>query len=222
VESMKGIFSQVRPVIADELKTEPVEFVPAKTGVSFVDQLSVTVAHGVWRNLHTAWKMDDQIRKLDAESVLLPVNLVTPEGVAKGRFIVEEAQGMLTAMMKELESNNQAFIDTVLAIDMPDKAAFMRGIRRANESGMASNLRFVENQRAILDVSSRILAFADSKAGTMTVKNGKLIVKTDEDLQAYNDLIAEMGVVLKGSDAIHDTVLRKVDALANGNLKDVR
>jgi hypothetical protein len=201
--------------------TAPVLFIPEKTGIAHVDQFTSLVATSFWRNTNNGWKIDAELKELGFEEVLLPTSLVTPEKVAKGRFVLDEADAKLAILLRENQSNIDAFRVSLAAIDMPNKEAVAGIIQRAMERNVDDTVRYAENQRAMLGIMRRVLAFAESRMGKLTVKNGVLQLPDDADVALYNGLVAEAKRESARFDAQLGAVVKRIDDLAAGKLPKV-
>lgn len=195
--------------VQSESKAEPVLFVPPKIGISYVDAVMELVANSAFRNAHATWRVDHEIDGLGADQIMAPENLVAPEKLSQSRAALDQIEQKVEAFMIEIETNVAQFTEGFKAINMPGKQEFQRGFQIGLERHVDWSVRFVENQRALVDVMRRTLAFCEARKGQLGLRDGKVLLQSDADVDLYNALVAEIQrEVAKGEDIRNESIGR--------------
>jgi hypothetical protein len=217
LKGLQAIGAHFKARIDSGTTAEPVLFVPDKVGIAYVDQVTELVARTGFRNTHGAWRIDAELTAIGVETLVVPANLVTPQGVARGKRVLLQCEEKLDTLMRENAETMQTFVTAFQAIDMPEKEHILRGLQLGMERHLDWSVRFVENQRAIVDIMRRVLAFAETRMGKMTInKDGALAMEDDADIALFNGLVAEMQREGARAEAVSAEALQKVKDLADG------
>lgn len=168
----------------------PVLYLPPETGIPHVDRLIKLMATTSWNGSDMSWRYNRDLHALGVRDLLLPPNLVSPEGVAQGLATMDTADARLSAFAHELETCFNALRDGLAPLDMPGGEAARRQIAGALERNLQMLAGTVESQRTLFALSRRVLTFAQQRIGHITLQNGKLIMSS-EDIVIYNGMQAE-------------------------------
>ena len=197
---------------------EPVLFMPEKVGIGYVDKLTELVATMAFRNAHSAWRIDRELAALGMEAVVAPASLVTPQGIARSKLTLSKVDDKIDTLMRENDATMKLFVDKIAQIDMPGRDEMLIGVRRGMERHLDWCVRFVENQRAIVDVIRRVVAFADARMGKIKLKDDTLVISDDADLRHYNELVAEMKRELVRYEAVRGEAIKRISDMAGAKV----
>lgn len=201
------------------MQTEPVMFLPEKTGLSYVDNVMRLIATSAFRNTHATWRVDHEIDDLGVATMMAPNSLASAEQRPKSRAALDQIEQKVEGFLIEVDANLAQFTEGFKAVDMPGKQEFMRGFQIGLERHVNWSVRFAENQRAMLDVMRRILAFVEARKGQVEAKDDKLLFQSDADVELYNALFEEMQREVAKSNVIRGEAMGRVaKAAAQGKL----
>jgi hypothetical protein len=218
LKGLRAVAGNLKSQLDSANGAEPKLLMPEKTGVAKIDQVMALVATTSWRNTHSAWRIDKELTDLGIESVASPENLVTPQGVARSRQILSQVDDKIDMLMRENEATMKTFLADFSAIDLPNKKDMLVGMKRGLERHMEWSVRFVENQRALVDIMKRMVAFADSRMGQIKVKDKTLVMDADADADLYNKLVAEMQDEVARYEKVRGEVVKRVNDVAAGKM----
>lgn len=170
---------------------EPTRFLPPPTGVAWVDRYSALMADVAFNTDHATWQLDQDLGALGITTLLTPQSLTDAANAGKRRAVLDAIETKVEQFLVEVNANLARHASELEALDMPFKDDFMLGARRGREGQLATCARVAENQRAVLDVMRRMLAFAESRQGKMSEREGKLVFKEEADRAAYLALVAD-------------------------------
>ncbi|MES2324248.1 MAG: energy transducer TonB [Pseudomonadota bacterium] len=199
-------------------KLAPTAFIPEKTGISYIDETTRVMAETAGTNLKAEWQLDQDLKELGIEALFQPATISSPEKVAAARIVVERIDARVEAFLGTADSNTKSAVAALKAIEMPWKEAFHQGLESALERKLDWYVRFAENQRGMIDVTRRMLAFADSRKGRIKLQEGTLYFDTMEDSETFNRLAAEMRRGAEKIDILRNEAMQRVVDLGNGKV----
>jgi len=199
-----------------QVRTEPVMFLPEKTGVSYVDAVMGLVATSAFRNTHATWRVDHDIDALDMSMMLAPKNLASAEQWPKSRAALDQVEQMVEGFMVEVDGNLARFVEGFKSISMPGKQEFQRGFQKGLERHVDWSVRFAENQRAMLDIMRRIIAFVEARKGQVETDGDKLLFRTDADVELYQALVEQLQREFAKGDVLRNEAIGRVTKTAQG------
>lgn len=167
---------------------------PARNPRELFDGLRVITREVGESSRYRQAQVQARIDALHLEDLLLPQNLLSPEGLNAGRAINRNHIALLNyslainrASRIELQQRLRA-----LAGELPEGRAILASHARNAERGLQEDMALLENRRAVIGKIERIYALAEARLGRVRLQNGTLIFDDARDVDEYNRLIGDI------------------------------
>jgi hypothetical protein len=160
------------------------------TGMDTLDKTVRIVAENNIEIVNARRAMQTDLQSYAMDGLLRPQKLVSAEGIASSRASLTKAEQRMERYLKDMDTMQKTYRDRITAA-MPSKQSLA-----AFEPSMTWQydqlVRFGENQRGLFDVFGRTLDFAESRLGTVVLRDETLVFASDDDAKVYNALVAQM------------------------------
>ncbi|HEY8026357.1 MAG TPA: peptidylprolyl isomerase [Burkholderiaceae bacterium] len=146
----------------------------------------------------------DDSEKLSLETLLTPQVLVSKENIEESKLRVSKFTDILDAYLHSADDAREKLKQNAnrLGIPVRFKEEFMRNMDAALAKNYDEEIRFSENQRNLIALSARILDFAESRLGKLSVRDNKVIFPDNADLEIYRSLYAQLKLETERSQAL--------------------
>ena len=161
-----------------------------RTGLPMLDLMVQTMADNTIEIERADRQFKSDLAHYGLDHLLAPERLTSKDGLAQSREALRQIGVCLERLLHDMDQQQENYRKHMMAINgsKPFTSSF--------EVGMASSidwqLRYADNQRGLLDVFGRMLTFAESRLGVVSVESGKLLFKNDDDLQVFRTLKAQL------------------------------
>lgn len=213
---MRAIAAHRQAWQASGMLKEPELFVPEKVGLSYIDAFASLVATAGYRNQHASWTLERDLAALKAADVIAPEKLLLPGNLARARTMVDDADTSLEIFLSATDANVSTFRKALAELRIPGTLGDSTPLTRALEHHMGRNVKFAENQRAIVGQMRRVLDFVEAHKGAIGVKDTTYLFATAADADQYNALIAEMQRLVVQGKAIQAEASAEMAKAADG------
>jgi hypothetical protein len=165
----------------------------ASTGLRHLDVIAALVVDTSRKWLLAEQKLERELKQAGYYSVLEPENLVSMEGIKRGRETLARGDAFISAYVAEVEQLMGERERGMRAVQMPRKEAFLASAEKGLVRAYTLIIENGESLRKIADAKRRMLALAESRSGQLVLENGTLIYPSDEDVKLARSIFAEIG-----------------------------
>lgn len=166
-------------------------------------------------------KYDAEIKKLELETILSPPNLVSKDRIDVGHKKIMQLETLLDTQVGEIARETEDLYRRLKALEGPEsfRQSVGEGLDKSFRQILSWYVRFGENQRMLIDVFRRLLAFSESRLGKISLEGNQLLFDTAADLEMYRALRSQLAAeteredqLVKESEAWEKEALRKLSA----------
>lgn len=169
----------------------PAPFKAAVAGISYVDQWTALLSDTQFRRVSSEWRYVAAVKALGFDTLIAPETLAAPERVLASLAALDQIDRQTELLLTEREKNLDAYYDAALKIeadrqrDGANLVAEMRHQQRMNAQYAAAKI-------ASLGTVRRVLEFARSRKGRLQADKGRLLLASQQDVNAYNAYVDQM------------------------------
>jgi hypothetical protein len=185
-----------------------------KVGLSYLDRMVWLVVNNVLQNMNATRAMENDCKA--GGDVLLPANILAENGIATARKAIDTCERALETMEKTTEAAFTQTKEGLMALELPGKAGFIKGLDRGARGYYDFTLKHGEMNRQALEVQRRAVSLVEARRATIHLKDERMLFEEQSDLDEYNRMVNEMGALEKSiNDLIYQqrqkTPLRNID-----------
>lgn len=168
----------------------PSPYVPAESGVPYVDQWLVLLAETNLRRLAAQWRYLADMKVLGQDTMLKPAHLANPETVARSLAALDKIDAQTEGYLSERDLILADYYARAVAIEAARRQKTDMQAEMAEQQRLYA--RFAKGKRAVLETTRRILGFAQSRKGRLQVEGSSLMLANDNDLKIYNAYVDQL------------------------------
>lgn len=166
------------------------EPVLALSGISNLHEVELLTADFISAMYKASYAYTNDLASYGMGKALSPERLVSAEGIAISKETVAKASERVELYLAEVDKLLQKVQHGVLASKLDQ--ANIESFKKSLAYNYDLMLRQGENQRHQLDLFTRTLRLAESRLGTIRLKDGELSFKDEADLKMYQSLGEQM------------------------------
>ena len=178
--------------------------IPAGRKLTLFDRVAIMYRDARVELLQDQKRFRDDSQKLSLETLLTAQVLVSKENIEDSKRRVNKFTDMLDAYLHSVDDLRARLRQQANTLGIPVK--FKQDFMRNMDAGFAKNyeeeIRFSENQRNLMALSIRILDFAESRDGKLSVRDNKVVFADNADLEIYNSLYAQLKLETERGNAL--------------------
>jgi Protein of unknown function (DUF3053) len=212
VQDPSATGSQVAPDTPRESLTTGVQLSSLVIGGTSSERLASDMAVAMDWLASTSRRSDQLSGDLRAEvegvplnSVLEPANLITVSGLEAGRAHVTEYANYVVRFGAtwRRELDRMLAEGEQLPVSQDFKVGFLRGMKRSVDNTREQVNDYIAVETRFVALLNRLLDFMAARVGRTKINEGQLVFETDQEVSAYNAMMAELQEISREeSDAI--------------------
>lgn len=168
----------------------PTPYVPAESGVPYVDQWLALLAETSLRRLASQWRYLADMKALGQDTMLKPQQLVNPEMVARNLAALDKIDAQTEGYLTERDLILSEYYARAVTIEAARRQKTEMQAEMAEQQRLYA--RLAKGKRAVLETTRRILGFAQSRKGRLQVDGSSLMLANDNDLKIYNAYVDQL------------------------------
>lgn len=178
--------------------SDPATDVPmsAKANPNIFDRIAAVTIDSARQLDAIAMRYQADLHAPEYAGILSPQNLVSQTAIADGKRKIQRMGDNLDQFLQSSDDARKTFSEKFNAVPLPSKfrEAFLKGREKGQAQIYDQNIRYGENQRALLELYQRTLDFSEARLGKVTIRDNVLVFSEQADLEIYRTLIAQIKV----------------------------
>lgn len=161
-----------------------------RTGLATLDKVVALMAEHTISISNASAAMRSDMDSYDIRNILAKERLAAADGIVLSKRSLAQSEERMERFLRVMEMLQTSFRQRLAkTVQNPQSlASFEPLIARQYEF----IVNFGENQRALLDTFGRVLAFSQSRAGKLHLKDERLLFDDEADLQVFNTFMAKI------------------------------
>lgn len=180
-----------------------------RVGVGYADKL-VWIAGDSLIKMDNAYnRFEDALTGLGFSDIMKPEYLASKVSLAHSRTVVDQAEGALEVLLKDVDQTIKEREEALRKITYPSQAAMLRHIEKGTSEAYTYMVTFGEGYRHLLDDQRRVLAFVAERDRKLKYEDGKLLFASAKDLAMANELFDKLEATRLELNALIDGQIKK-------------
>ncbi len=206
---------EISDAARDRKPGEPAQqFTIKRTGLATLDKAIYIIAENNIAVANNSRAMESDLNSYGLEQLLNKNRLVSAEGIALSKKALASSEERVERYLHEMDMQQSTYRAQLTAAitDKQSLAAFEPSLIHLYEQ----LVRFGENQRALFDLFTRVINFAESRLGTMRVVDQQLLFDQDADVKVFNALMEQVEQLSRQENQLVAESRKRVDDALSG------